>query len=291
MAISSSAFAAVGAGADLERIKGARIFARGSNGAIMDFGNIDFVPNPRSKALMVFRADDGGDLTYRVLFPKLQEVNRPGVLAIGDAGHAINGGFHVTTGQVQTMLNAGWQFMSQSLTTEDKIKFDNFTEARKDEEFQGVRALAATFGHRRDSNDMTYFSSVGPNDMIAWPSFNRNGRTIMAFKNWNAGQNPPAHYDEVFPFGDPKQIIAFNLNSERGGANTLSQLQILMDRVRAAKGVLIIAFHPNSDLMNPNIVAAVDGAITEAMVTNPGQWEINTLRGALAPYNGDPLTG
>ena len=214
------------------------------------------------------------------------------MLAIGDASHAINGGSHVTTAQVQTMLNAGWQFLSQSLTTEDQTTFDGWTSAQRDAEFQGFRTLGGTFGKRRDTYDMTYFSSVGPPDMIAWPNFKSNGRTVMRFQNWNAGINPPFPFDETFPPGDPYGIISFNLNSESGGANTTSQLQILLDRVRTNKGMIIISCHPNSDLTDANAsnrIAALTAALTEAYTTNPTQWDVMTLRQALAPYNGDNM--
>jgi len=286
------AFTAVGTGADLTQITFATILARASNGTIAQIGNIEFFANPRSKALMMFRFDDGGDATYTVAYPLLQSYGAPGMLAIGDASHAINGGSHVTTAQVQTMLNAGWQFLSQSLTTEDQTTFDGWTSAQRDAEFQGFRTLGGTFGKRRDTYDMTYFSSVGPPDMIAWPNFKSNGRTVMRFQNWNAGINPPFPFDETFPPGDPDGIISFNLNSESGGANTTSQLQILLDRVRTNKGMIIISCHPNSDLTDANAsnrIAALTAALTEAYTTNPTQWDVMTLRQALAPYNGDNL--
>ena len=283
-----------GTGADLTQIKFATILARASNGTIAQVGSIRHYANPRAKALMMIRADDGGDATYNTLFPLLQSYGVPGMLAIGDASHAINGGVHVTTAQVQEMLNAGWQFMTQSYSTEDITTIDAMTDAQRDAELASCRTLAGAFGKRRDSYDPTTFSSVGTDDMLMWVNWKRSFRTLMRFQNWNAGINPPFPFDETFPFGDQYNILSFNLNSESGAANTTSQLQLLLDRVRTNKGVICIACHPVTDLTDGNAsnrIAALTAALQEAKVTNPSQWDVMTLRQALAPYNGDTLTG
>jgi hypothetical protein len=64
----NSNFAAVGGGGDLSAVTWAEVGFGGFN-QVMGIGNIDFVPNPRSKGAVIVRFDNGFDSAYLTAFP------------------------------------------------------------------------------------------------------------------------------------------------------------------------------------------------------------------------------
>jgi len=284
----NSNFTAVGTGADLSAIKYATI-SLGGGANSMALGNVDFVPNPRSKAAVLVRFDDGYDQSYTIGFPLLQAVGAPAALAIGASQTHINGGGQLTTSQIRTLLNAGWQYMSQSWSTEDQPTVDGWTSAQRLAEYVSTRNVAKQWNRYRDSYDGTYYSNVNYQDMVAWPELNASFRTLTNFLS-GVASGGPLYLGEGFPFGDPKNIISLGLASDGGSGVTLTTfLNTALEQARTNRGVLVLTIH--NELGDPNALQAFNDMITYVTVTHPSEIEFSTMRKLLAPYNGDALQG
>jgi hypothetical protein len=288
-------FTAVGSGADLTNIKYAMIVSQksgGSSGSTIQYGNIDFVPNPRSKAALIFRIDDCVPDAYNILYPALKAVGAGGYFQPGDVNSAqgLNQFARTTSAQLAEMISYGWQIGSGVSTTEDATVIDGMTSDQRTAEFAAARAYGKSFGRYRDTNDGAYFSNVNFSDMTAWPEMHANRRTLQAFINGNP-TNPPLPEGETFPFSDPYLIKVLNLAQDGGGGgpSTTTYAQYAIMQAVANKGVIILACH-NDLSTNFNVLQAVNDAIAYAQA-NPTLIEITTPRKLLAPYNGDTLVG
>jgi len=286
-----------GTGADLTQIKYALILARVSSGKTARIGSIRFYPNPLAKAKVIIRMDDGYKDAFTIAKPLLDAVGAGGFLAIGQANNVIgtNDTFWLNWTQIQALKNSGWQYGAQSYSTETKSVIDAMTSAQRLAEYANTRNLARTVNAYRDTYDGTYFSQVDQTDMINYPEFSTSFRTAQTFYNANLNQNPPLPFSEPFPFGDPKRIVAVNINSfgngqQNGAGSTISQYLLLyLDMVRTTKGVAIIAMH-NDLSVCANCLTAFNDMITYVTQTYPSQIEfVSGPRQLLAPYNGDNL--
>ena len=258
---------------------------------ILGLGNIDFVPNPRSKAAMIFRVDDCYASAYNVLYPMLAAVGHGAYLQPGDvlSTSGINQPGRVTSSQISQMAAAGWQLGSSCATTEDVNVIDSMSPGQRINEFNLGRSYGEWFNKYRDTYDGAYFSDVNFTDMIAFPQLAATHRTLQTFLNGNA-LNPPLPEGETFPFSDRFAIKVLNMaqNGGGGGASTTTYAQYAIAQAVANKGVIIFACH--DDFSNSNITTAFQDAVNYA-VANPSLIEITTIRKLLAPYCADPLYG
>lgn len=285
-----SKFSAVGSGADLTSVKYALLNMQGAT-VVLWLGNIDFVPNPRTKAAMIFRIDDCPESAYSIAYPALAAVGAGGYFQPGDVNstQGLNGAGRVTDAQLAEMLAHGWQAGSASSTTEDNTVIDGMTSAQRTAEFAAARAYGTRFGRYRDTNDGAFFSNVGITDMTAWPEIHANRRTLQGFFS-GSPTNPPLPEGEAFPFPDPYLVRALNIESPGGsGSAKTTYVGYQIAAAVAVKGVIILACHDDLNT-DPNALQAFNDAIAYAQA-NPSLIEITTLRALLAPYNGDTLVG
>lgn len=285
----SSTVVANGAGADLTNIR--QIQVQGTGACQFEIGDFEFVPNPRSKGAVIIRADDGDASQYTILKPAMDAFGAVGVIMPSPISTVIGGGGHLKFAQWQAMMAAGWQNASQAYSTENNTIVDSWTRQQRLDEYAAIRSFVAPYGHRRDTYDGSYYSSVGPNDMIAWPELRDSFRTLCSFRSGNASGNP-FPFSEVFPFGDPKNIQCLNLNSWGDVSDIYESHMILaLDQTRAAKGVLVVAFHNEMGLPSGNHLSALNKIGNYVTALHPDTMEFTTIRKLLAPYNGDTLTG
>jgi hypothetical protein len=282
-------FTAVGSGADLSKVTWAAISVGGSSTSTA-IGNIDFVPNPRPKAAVIVRFDNGYGNAYTKGFPLLQAVGAPAFFSLTTGLSLVGQTGFLTSSQISDLIAHGWQLSVKSYSTEDQATVDAMTPAQRNAEYQNCRAVAASFGVRRSSYDSIYYSNVGPTDMTAYPQLSGNFRTLMNFSGGNPGANPPQYFGECFPFGDRYNILTMSLVSDGGsGATLTTYLGYALDQARLNKGVLIISMH--NDLANSDALQAFKDMITYVTVTHSDTMEFTTPRKLLAPYNGDTLIG
>jgi hypothetical protein len=261
---------------------------RATSGSSMALGHVDFVPNPRSKAAVIVRFDDGKVSSYNTAKPLLDAVGAPAFLAISPVATTINvnPSFFLTTAQVTAQLAAGWQFGCQTYSTEDFTTWTNWTLAQQLADFASDRAAARSFGHFRDSIDGTYFSNVSYTTQGVYPAFKQSFRTVQNFLG-ALPSGAPLYFSECFPFGDPLNVISLGLATI--ATPSWTQLWAALDQTRAAKGVLILTIH--DDLLTPDYLTSFNNMIRYVTSTWPSQIEFTTMRRLLAPYNGDTLTG
>lgn len=281
-----SAANAVNSGADLANV---RFFQISGFGAVaFQLGDIEFVPNPRTKSAVVIRADDGDQSQYTVLFPMMSAAGAVGVIAPSPISTVINGGGHLTSAQWKAMLAAGWQNMSQGYTTEDFITIDNWSTAQRMAEWGAIRPFVAQAGHGRDAVDGSWMSSFGPKDMIAGPDFMSSFRSAANFTGGQATGNPLPS-SETFPFGDRYNYTCLNLNTWGDVTDIYeSHIFLALEQTRAANGFLCVAFH-NEMGIGTNYSSAVQKILNYVTVLHPDQMEMTTIRKMLAPYNGDSM--
>lgn len=287
VAAPTSAFSVKGMGADLTSIRFKQNLFFGT--ASFEFGDVEFVPNPRSKGAVIIRMDDGDPSAYTVMKGLLDPVGAAGVLMPGAIGNTIGMGSNLSIAQYQALLADGWQSASQCFSTENNTIVDAWTRDQRMAEYTAARNFVTPYGRRRDTYDGSFYSNVGFRDMIAWPELRDSFRTLTNFVNGSA-TGVPLSVTEVFPFADPKNIVCLNLNSWGNVADIYeSHLFAALEQTRAAKAVLIVGMH--NEMNSPNYVSAIQKLRDYLTVQYPDQMEFSTIRKLLAPYNGDPLVG
>lgn len=271
-----------GTGADLSAITWMYFNFTTTSGTLnYDFSDIVFTPNPRTKAAVIFRADDATPSAYTWLFPTLQ--------AAGFRGHMHNGGAcassagfdqfgRITTANMNAIRAGGGQFMSQSWSTENVP--GSGTAADYAAQFSGMKSWTKAKGWMDGYGDGSFYSFVGPNIEIARQQMVKSGiRTIQRFDNGNP-TNPPLINAPAFPFIDELNIPALNV-AQPGGTTTNIPVYIgyELTKVKSINGVLILAGH--DDWNDPNVQTAVNNVIADATA---GNIEIHTMNSLLNPY-------
>lgn len=286
-------FAAIGSGSNLsaERFTQIRFFGT----AQFELGDVEFWPNPRTKAGVIISMDDGDPSAYTIMKSLLDAVGAAGVLFPGAIGNTIGVGGNLSIAQWLALLganaNVGWQSASQKFSTENNVIYDAWTLAQQLAEEASARNFVAPYGRRRDTYDGSYASNIGFRDMAAWAALRASYRTLTNFVNGSATGNPLA-VSEVFPFADPYNIVRVNLNSWGDVADIYeSHMFNALEQTRLARGMLVIGMHNELNLPSGNHVSAVQKIINYVNVLHPSEMEFTTIRKALAPYNGDTLVG
>jgi hypothetical protein len=274
----------VGTGATKSAITWMLIAVQMSSGTLdMDFSDVYFQPNPRTKAAVVFRFDDASPTGYSWLYSTLSAAGLLGPMFNGGAVASAQGfdGFgRVTTAQANTMLAGNAQFMSQAWTTE-AVPGDG-SAAAFDAQYAGMKAWTQAKGEKWMGGfaDGSFYSSVGGSNETARQAMVRAGlRTIQRFDNGNP-TNPPWAVGTNFPFQDELNIMALNVASPGGaGVNIPTYVGYALTQAKQTNGVLIVAGH--DDWGDANVQTAVNNIITDAMA---GNIEIHTFNSLLNPY-------
>lgn len=237
-------FILAGTGADLTSIKFARLILR-SPGAttVLQIGNIEFVPNQFTKAKCILSFDDGfqSQLTYAAA--QMAKYGFPGVLFPSPITTTIGiDSDRLTPTQIKNMHdNLGWQIGSQSWSTESNTIVDAMTEDQFTSEVSRIRNWQKSLGITGGEHG-SYFSNVGPTDMIAYPTFRKHFRSMRTFFE-GATAIPPFQIGETLPFGDPMAVRAINGATTAWATNTSSQLQAHVDQAITNKGIAYFIWH------------------------------------------------
>ncbi len=268
-----------GSGADLSAIRFGALAVRRPAGAAITFcpSDIDYVPNPRSKAALIFRFDDAHKWAYGNAYFRLRDsLGKGGVLMPGAVATNIgkNDKYFLTWDQVAEMVAHGWQFASQSLHSENVLP----SEAAYKDEHRENRAFAEQRGYAHGAADGSYYSKVGISELNFFNAVQRNGiyRTLCAFLGGNSGGSPLALGGETFPFADRFLIRCLN---GQGHANTPQYALSALRGAIANKGVLIWALH------NPDGEATLGfDTLVSYAAAHPDEVDVITLDELLDPY-------
>jgi hypothetical protein len=250
--IPANAFSAVGAGANLAAVTWARLIYRASSGNAftIQMGNVEFVPNALAKAKCILSFDDGhlGQYTYAAIqmakygFRGLAYPSPPAILV--DVS-----GSYMTSKQIKSLHdNLGWQIGSQAWSTEVQATVDGWSENEFTAEMSRLRNWQNAMGLTGGDHG-SYFSGVGPTDMIAYPTFRKCFRSMRSFLGGNGG-GVPLTYGESFPFGDPMAIRALNGASYTGVDNG-DRLKLHVDQAIQYKGVAQFVWHNEPNIVTP----------------------------------------
>lgn len=252
-------FQSVGTGADLSAIKFARLVFRSPSGVSMTIalGNIEFLPNPLTKAKAIIGFDDDWLGQNNVVAVAMAKYGFPGVLypspIAGRVG--VNDALYISPSQIRNLHdNHGWQIASQAWATEDSTIIDNMTEAQRTAEYGKLRAWHRAMGVTGGEHG-SYFSNVSQKDMGAYPTFRKHFRSMRCFMNGNDA-TPPFPVGETFPFGDPMLIRCLNFGY-LSNTNITQRLQEHAEQAITNKGVAFFAGHDD---------ASVPGNIQSAML-------------------------
>ncbi len=289
-------FTAVGTGADLSAITWVSFHGQAQSGKTVTFylSDIQFVPNPRTKAAVIFRMDDAWIYAYSILKPLLDAKGVPMFLAPGavSGANGFNGAGvntppttnpdRMSISQVNEMRSLGTQCGTQSWTTEANLA----DYAAYLTEFQGMQRYFADRAWLADAADGTYYTNVGQGTQGARQAMLKTGsRTIQRFVNGRNGNAKPLAMSENFPFTDETAITALNVAGPgipTGGTIT-DAITIELNRVIATKGVLIIAGH-NDMATDPNQLAAVQYVLNRYASGGGAEFDITTMAKLLEPY-------
>jgi len=242
--IAVNQFTATGTGADLTQITFARLVLRSaSTNVTVQLGNIDFVPNKLTKAKCILSFDDAylSHLTYAAA--QMSKYGFRGVLFPSPITTFIGSdATRLTAQQIKNMHdNLGWQIGSQSWSTEDSTLIDAMTETEFTTELSKLRTWQNTLGLTGGEHG-SYFSNVGIEDLIAYPTFRKHYRSMRTYFVGQASV-VPLQFGETFPFGDPMAVRAVNGATSSWAATTGAMLQAHIDQAITNKGVAYLAWH------------------------------------------------
>lgn len=271
-------FTAVGSGAAMSAVTGARLWAQCSLAdAVMNVERIAYRPNPRSKAALIFRLDDLHKASFDYAVASLGAHGFPAAVA-GGAYQALIGqpGYcSVNDLKMVKALPKPWQIMGQAWSTENISGWDA---AMMTSEMQAMKAwYRATIADDDDMLDGTYFSSMSQTNQVLGPAMRAQFRTLSCAYNGNDA-NPPTLHGETFPFGDRHRIRCFNLGMPAWGTNASSRALSLLAQAKAGNGVMMVYVHDELAAAG-NVRTAWDDLVSAA-ATDPAV-EVTTVRDML----------
>lgn len=292
-------FTITGTGADLSAITWASwtFRAAGATAVAARVSDMQFVPNPRTKAAVIFRWDDAWKSTsLRDLFIS---VGAPMYLAPGAvaSSNGFNGAGYNTPptnnpsrwsiDEVIAMRALGWQVGTQAYDTENNQP----DQASYLAQFQSMQDYYRARGWVSDASDGTYYSNVNFNTQYARQSMLEKGSaTIQRFNNGRNNVNPPIAYGETFPFRDETCIQTLNLAAPGLGpglvppiTTTTDSVTVSLNQTIANKGVLIIAGH--NDLYEQQAeLDAINYVLNRWIAGGKSEFDITTPKALLDPY-------
>jgi hypothetical protein len=203
----------IGAGADLSKVIFARIVFRGttdaSNPIILQLGNLEFIPNPLTKAKVILSFDDSFLSHLSIAAYEMSKYGFKGVAFPSPANQVGVAAGKMTAQQIRTLHDVhGWQIGSQAWSSEDATFFDGLGEDGMTSELAKIRNWQASLGVTGGEHG-SYFSNVTVKDLTAYPAFRKHFRSMRRF-DAGASVIPPMSIGESFPFGDPMNIKAMN---------------------------------------------------------------------------------
>lgn len=246
---------AVGAGATLTAITYATLHIQSHNGngggLLVELGNVEFVPNPRTKAAVLITFDDGRLSQFTEAAARMARYGFPATMFIGTPPMTIGLANRVTVDHVKHLHDHyGWQIGGQAATTETNTEWDAFTDAQRTAAYSRVANLYNSLG-LTGYEDGSYFSNVTPNDMTAFPAFRQFFRSVRAFgSSRSAASGAPLHFGEPAPFGDPMAYRAVDGASSRFNVSNgyADHMKVHIDQAVTNRGVAALAYH--DELLN-----------------------------------------
>lgn len=285
-------FTITGTGADLSAITWASwtFRAAGATAVAARVSDMQFVPNPRTKAAVIFRWDDAWksttlrDLFYSYGVPMFLA---PGAVA---SSNGFNGAGYNTPptnnpsrwsiDEVNDMRTHSWQCGTQSLVDETTVN-----------DFVAMQQYYQARGWTADAADGTYYSNINFNTSTARQRMLAAGsRTIQQFKNGRNNVNPPFAYGETFPFRDETAIQTLNLAAPGLGPGLTPAITTITDSITvslnqtiANKGVLVIAGH-NDMYEQQTELDAITYVLNRWQSGGGTEFDILTLNQLLNPH-------
>ena len=275
-------FSEVGSGADLGAIIFARLALRCSSGntVTLGIGDIDFVPNPRTRAACIFRFDDAYASAYTYAKDALAAYGWSAVLYPGAVQSLVGAANRLTEAQIIDLCtNHGWQFGAQAWSTEDAVTLAAMSSSERLAEFAAIRAYGQSLGLRTDTFDGSYFSGFLPTRLDIFPEYRASFRTAL---RWDSGNpaDPPIPIGEPFPFGDRYNVNCLNGNSASWGVGTIAaRLQNHIEQAIVNKGVAFIAYH--DDLATDGEARSAFEATLAYLDAHRDEIEVTTMKGLL----------
>jgi hypothetical protein len=254
-----SAFTAVGTGADLSAIAWAmvEIAPNSSAGMTIAVGNIELVANGLTKAKMIIGFDDQYPATIAYASRAMARYGFRGVLYVSSAIDTGKAG-KLTSATIKNLHdNLGWQIASQAYSTENAIGaggIDTMTADQRTAEMAKLRSWQNALGLTGGGHG-SYFTNVGPSDMIAFPMFRQHFRSMRAYYFGEFSQV------ETYPWGDPMRIRAMGAGEFQWGNSPSiysNYWKNHVDRARAQMGVGFLVFHDGLSGSMSNWQAAFD---------------------------------
>lgn len=263
-----------GTGADLSAITWARYILRGTASVpVLGLGDIDFTPNPRTKAAFIIGFDDNYQIPYAAA--AMDAAGVPGVLYPGDLLTNVGTSGKMGWADLQDRINHGWQIASQAVYTENGTTLDAQTSAERRADIATLRDAQRSHGLSNGGFDGSWFGTMGSENDISGPDYEASFRT-MRLANGGLDANPPLDHALAWPFPDPLNQQSLNGATPAWLTNTVSRLTSAMDQAVAAKSVLEVYYHNEVETAGN----ARDGfnAILAYAAANPTTCEIITKK-------------
>ena len=254
-----SAFTAVGSGANASALTWALIEAQANTASPMAIavGNVEVVANGLAKAKMIIGFDDQFPATIAYATRAMARYGFRGVLYLSPAIDTGRAG-KLTPGTIKNLHdNLGWQIASQAWSTEAATGaggIDTMTADQRTAEMAKLRNWQNALGLTGGGHG-SYFSNVGPTDMIAYPVFRQHFRSMRGYYFGEFAQV------ETYPWGDPMRIRAMGAGEFQWGNSSAiysTYWKNHIDRAIAQKGVGFLVFHDGLSGSMSNWQAAFD---------------------------------
>lgn len=288
MGINSARVTATGTGADMSAITHVEVQIGTGDGSAYEaqISDFEFMPNPRTKAAVIFKCADGFADPYTVLREraKAKGVIAPYFMTPGavESGSGYDRGFpaRMTTDQVNALRLEGTQSGTQAWTTEAaQPDYPSYVT-----EYTGMREYNKRKGWYADAADDSFHSGVNAGSRDArCAKILTDARTIQRFKN-NATKNslPPMLQSETFPFRDRMSHVVMNVAVLGTGTVTaIAQTMSHIDEAIKINGVAEFAIHGNV-AANQNTLDLFDAIIDRYV--NVGDFEFHTPASLLDPW-------
>ncbi|AYD01753.1 hypothetical protein [Neorhizobium sp. NCHU2750] len=210
-----------------------------------EVGDVEFVPNPRTKGAVIFTFDDSRLDAFTGAAEIMSRYGFPGVVFPGAPSVEVGAPNRLSVTQLRTLQDVhGWQIGSGMWSTEDYTTFQALGKEGQTAFFAKLRMFHAALG-LRGGMDGSYQTSISQDKTDIYDVIRQNFRTMRTYGGPNPTGQPVMQFGECAPLSEPMRYKAIDFSASRFNVTNgyANQIKEFVDQAANNKAAAVFVVH------------------------------------------------